>query len=278
MYTKMQCDNTCQGSSCQRPVLAQHRRDYKKWLDKYFYWAIFHLPQQVSNTVSFTPPFGLAHNPKSISFSWKKCLKRGSSVLLVLFLVHLMFIINENVLWFKVPVSVTGLVNVGHCCSNLQPTLRYLHLGLIEIDENCCEIPVWRIFCSLPHRACPYLQCSQTTLPLDNTPAPCRFWCLFQEPERQCKYEESHFRYCFSPGEACRCSGDRALSLQLFQVWCKRNLDICQQANATNLILGKSSPSCLLSIILMATLTPVRRWVASFTWRVRDALQCSVMW
>ena len=90
--------------------------------------------------------------------------------------------------------------------------------------------------------------------------------------------EENHFRYCFSPGEACRCSGDRALSLQLFQVWCKRNLDICQQANATNLILGKSSPSCLLSIILMATLTPVRRWVASFTWRVRDALQCSVMW
>ena len=96
----------------------------KKWLDKYFYWAIFHLPQHVSNTVSFTPPFGLAHKPKSISFSWKKCLKRGSSVLLVLFLVHLMFIINENVLWFKVPVSVTGLVNVGHRCSNLQQTLK----------------------------------------------------------------------------------------------------------------------------------------------------------
>ena len=49
----------------------------------------------------------------------ERCLKRGSSVLLELFLVHLMFIINENVLRFKVPVSVASLMNVCHRCSNL---------------------------------------------------------------------------------------------------------------------------------------------------------------
>ena len=64
------------------------------------------------------------HTSQSQSVSAEKNVSRGSSVLLVLFLVHLMFIINENVLWFKVPVSVTGLVNVGHRCSNLQQTLK----------------------------------------------------------------------------------------------------------------------------------------------------------
>ena len=132
--------------------------------------------------------------------------------------------------------------------------------------QNCNKTtPVWRIFCSLPRTVCLCPQCSRTALPPGNTPAPCRFLCRFREPGKRMKTGKK------------KPWGKTWSSLQMFW-WQSTFIAAISNLKAGNarvgviivrkihLILGKSSPSCLLSMILMATFTPVSKWVASFTW------------